>query len=145
MKYQSIVPLSMFPSSLIRLDLSGLGCPWKHMNDIGSLLPNLINLTLHHYAFCGPEWNIESGCFLTLKTLVIEDTDLVRWRPQHGSLPKLELLSIRHCYKLQQVDWTCDPSMVKKPTIELVECSPSVVAFSEQLRPYFKVRCHSSF
>ncbi|XP_042017007.1 putative late blight resistance protein homolog R1A-10 isoform X1 [Salvia splendens] len=145
MRYQSIVPLSMFPSSLEFLTLSGLGCPWKHMNDIGSLLPNLKNLELNHYAFCGPEWNIESGCFLTLNTLVIEDTDLMQLRPQHGSLPKLELLSIRHCYKLQQVDWTCDPSMVTKPTIELVECSPSVVAFSEKLRPHFKVRCHSSF
>ncbi|XP_042015760.1 putative late blight resistance protein homolog R1B-12 [Salvia splendens] len=145
MKHGCMVPLSMFPSSLTKLNLSGLGCLWKHMNDIGSLLPNLKSLELTHYAFQGPEWNIEVGCFLKLKTLIIEDTDLVRLRLQHGSLPSLDLLSIRHCYKLQQVDWTCDPSMVTKPTIELVECSPSVVAFSEKLRPHFKVRCHSSF
>ncbi|XP_047953849.1 putative inactive disease susceptibility protein LOV1 [Salvia hispanica] len=145
MRYQSIVPLLMFPSSLAVLALSGLGCPWKHMNDIGSLLPNLRNLRLLHYAFHGPEWNIESGYFLKLETLVIEDTDLVRLRPQRGSLPMLELLSIRHCYKLRQVDWTCDPSKVTKPTIELVECSPSVVAFSEQLRPHLNVHCYSSF
>ncbi|XP_042013453.1 uncharacterized protein LOC121761836 [Salvia splendens] len=41
MKYESVVSLSMFPSTLTALMLSGFGCTWKHMNDIGSLLPNL--------------------------------------------------------------------------------------------------------
>ena len=53
MKYEVMLPLSMFPSSLIRLELSGLGCPWKHMNDIGLMLPNLENLKLQNYAFRG--------------------------------------------------------------------------------------------
>ncbi|XP_047956953.1 putative late blight resistance protein homolog R1A-10 isoform X1 [Salvia hispanica] len=146
MKYESTVPLSMFPSSLTKLELNGSGCQWKHMNDIGSRLPNLITLYLQHYAFRGPEWDIESGCFLKLETLVIADTDLVRLRPQHGSLPMLDLLSIRHCYKLKQLEWTRDPSMIKT-TIELVECNPLVVASAKQLRPesLFTVRCHSSF
>ena len=91
MTYEFMVPLSTFPSNLITLGLSGLGCSWKHMNDIGSLLPNLKQLHLEEYAFRGPEWNIESGCFLKLQSLVIEDLDLVRWRAQHGSLPKLHL------------------------------------------------------
>ena len=59
MKHEYLVPLSMFPASLTVLCLSGLGCPWKHMNDIGSLLPNLRTLKLQHYAFQGSEWNIE--------------------------------------------------------------------------------------
>ncbi|XP_042013018.1 putative late blight resistance protein homolog R1A-4 isoform X2 [Salvia splendens] len=119
MKYVSRVPLSMFPTSLTVLHLSGLGCPWKHIIDIGLLLPNLETLRLEHYAFQGPEWDIVPGCFLKLQTLIIGDTDLVRWRIQHGSLPKLDLLTIRHCYKLQQLDWMRGPSMVTKPTIEL--------------------------
>ncbi|XP_042016050.1 putative late blight resistance protein homolog R1C-3 [Salvia splendens] len=146
MKYESMVPLSMFPPSLTMLYLSGLGCPWKHMNDIGSLLPNLKGLELEHYAFRGPEWDIESESFLKLERLVIEDTDLVLWRAQHGSLPRLHLLSIRHCYKLQQLDWMRGPSM-SRTAIELVECNPSVIDFAKQLRPesLFTVRCHSSF
>ncbi|XP_047969180.1 putative late blight resistance protein homolog R1A-10 [Salvia hispanica] len=146
-KYECMVPLSMFPSSLKKLVLYGTRCPWKHMNDIGSLLPNLMQLKLHMYACQDLEWDIESRCFLKLMTLVIEDTDIVRWRAQHGRLPMLNLLSIRHCYKLQQLDWTSDPSMVRTLNIELVECNPLAVASAKQLKPesLFKVRCHSTF
>ncbi|XP_042012947.1 uncharacterized protein LOC121761356 [Salvia splendens] len=141
-----MVPLSMFPSSLEGLCLSGLGCPWEHMNVIGSMLPNLTYLSLEGYAFRSPEWNIEAGSFLKLETVKIEDTDLVRLIAQHGSLPRLNLLSIRHCYKLQQFDWTRDPSMVTT-TIELVECHPLAVDSAMQLKPesVFKIRSHSSF
>ena len=116
------------------------------MNDIGSQLPNLMKLNLKHYAFRGLEWNIEPRSFLKLETLVIEDTDLVRWRAQHGSLPMLELLSIRHCYKLQQLEWVRDPSTVQT-TIELVECNPLAVTSANQLGPesLYRVRCHSTF
>lgn len=96
------------------LQLIGLGCPW-----------NLTDLELQHYAFRGREWEIESGCFLKLDTLVIEDTDSVRWRAQRGSLPRLDILSIRHCYKLQELDWARDPSTDRTPTIELVNCNLS--------------------
>ncbi|XP_042014282.1 putative late blight resistance protein homolog R1A-10 [Salvia splendens] len=146
MKYECMVPLSMFPSSLKRLQLIGLGCSWMHMNNIGKLLPNLEELSLQDYAFQGPEWDIQSDCFLKLNALVIEDSDLVRWIAQHGSLPMLSLLSIRHCYKLRQLDWTRDPSMVATATIELVECNPLVVASTKQFsESLFNIRCHSSF
>ncbi|XP_042011663.1 putative late blight resistance protein homolog R1A-10 [Salvia splendens] len=145
MKHGFMVPLSMFPSSLTRLELSGLGCPWKHTNDIGRLLPNLKILKLQQYAFQGQEWDIELGCFFKLETLIIGDTDLVRWRPQHGSLPRLELLSMRHCYKLQQLDWTRDASMVITPTIELIDCSLVVVVNAMQLpESLFQVHFHCS-
>ena len=93
----------MFPSTLTTLQLMGLGSPWKHMNDIGFLLPNLKKLDLKQYAFQGLEWNIELGSFGKVETIVIEDTDIVRWTAQHGSLPRLNLLSIHHYYKLQQL------------------------------------------
>ena len=140
-KREFMVPLSMFPSSLTTLNLSGLGCPWENMNVIGSMLPNLMFLTLKGYAFRSAEWNIEA-----LDTVIIKDTDLVRLIAQHGSLPRLKLLSIRHCYKLQQFNWSRDPSMVTI-AIELVECNPLAVVSAKQLKPesVFKIRSHSSF
>ncbi|XP_057810280.1 disease resistance protein RPP13-like [Salvia miltiorrhiza] len=79
MKYEfNTISLSMFPSSLTTLVLGGLGYPWKYLNDIGLLLPNLDFLILESYAFRGPEWKIESGSFLKLRELRIEDTDLVQ-------------------------------------------------------------------
>ncbi|XP_057812366.1 putative late blight resistance protein homolog R1A-10 [Salvia miltiorrhiza] len=130
------IPLSMFPSSLRMLHLNGFGgYPWKYMNDIGSLLPNLRALILGCYAFRGPEWEIESGCFLKLTDLYIEDTDLVQWRPQRGSFPELNNLSMNHCYKLQQLDWPYDHSWIT--TIELVECNPLAVACANQLKDKF--------
>ncbi|XP_047954090.1 putative late blight resistance protein homolog R1B-8 [Salvia hispanica] len=110
MKWEAMVPLSMFPSSLRVLTLGGLGCPWHYMNYIGSMLPNLIALSLEHYAFRGPVWDIELRCFLKLETLIIEDTDLVELRAQDGSLPWLKHLSLRYCYKLKHLDWLCGNS-----------------------------------
>ncbi|XP_057810240.1 putative late blight resistance protein homolog R1A-10 [Salvia miltiorrhiza] len=129
------IPLSMFPSSLTMLFLNGLGYPWKYMNDIGSLLPNLETLILECYAFRGSEWEIKPGGFLKLTELQIEDTDLVRWRPQRGSLPKLRRLSMKHCYQLQQLDWSYDHSWIT--TIELVDCNPSALACAIQLKDKF--------
>ncbi|XP_057810263.1 putative late blight resistance protein homolog R1A-10 [Salvia miltiorrhiza] len=139
------IPLSMFPSSLTMLNLSGLGYPWKYMNDIGSLLPNLEFLTLESYAFRGPEWEIESGSFLKLIQLEIEDTDLVQWRPQRGSFPVLCELIMKHCYKLQQFDWPYDHSWINR--IVLVDCNPSAVACANQLKDKFsfELMVESSF
>ncbi|XP_057810279.1 putative late blight resistance protein homolog R1A-10 [Salvia miltiorrhiza] len=135
-KYEfNTIPLSMFPSSLKVLRLSGLGYPWNYMNDIGLLLPNLEALMLQCYAFRGPEWEIESGGFLKLARLIIEDTDLVQWRPQRGSFPKLRSLSMKHCYKLQQLDWPYDRSWITE--VEFIDCSPLAVACANQLKDKF--------
>ncbi|XP_047954058.1 putative late blight resistance protein homolog R1C-3 [Salvia hispanica] len=64
MKYEYVAHLSMFPSSIKILNLSGLGCSLQHMNDIGSLLPNLLILSTKCYAFRGPEWEIESSLLI---------------------------------------------------------------------------------
>ncbi|XP_057810259.1 putative late blight resistance protein homolog R1A-4 [Salvia miltiorrhiza] len=136
LKYEfNTIPLSMFPSSLRTLVLRGLGYPWKYLNAIGSMLPNLKILVLKSYAFRGPEWEIESGGFLKLTTLQIEDTDLVQWRPQRGSFPKLRKLSMQHCYKLQKLDWPYDHSWITQ--IELVDCNPLAVTCANQLYDKF--------
>ncbi|KAI3464143.1 hypothetical protein Pfo_031293 [Paulownia fortunei] len=72
-------PLSIFPSGLKKLSLSGFGYPWEEMSRIASL-PNLNVLKLRCYAFRGPKWETEEKAFLGLKFLLIEDTDLVHWR-----------------------------------------------------------------
>ncbi|XP_047955461.1 putative late blight resistance protein homolog R1A-10 [Salvia hispanica] len=143
MKYELMVPLSMFPSCLLTLELSGIGCPWNHISDIGLLLPNLVFLHIYDYAFRGPEWYIKSQCFPNLETLVIKDTDLVRWRAQPGSLPRLDNLSFCDCYRLQQLDWTRDPSM-DRTSIFLIDCNPLAISSAMQL-PRCRVLTHSTF
>ncbi|XP_047954088.1 putative late blight resistance protein homolog R1A-10 [Salvia hispanica] len=142
MKWETMLPLSMFPSNLLSLALSGLGYPWQYMNDIGSMLPNLGVLRLEDYAFRGPVWDIESSCFLKLQNLVIEDTDLVELR----SLPWLKLLSLRHCYKLKHLDWLSGNTR-ETPVIELVDCNPLVYASAEEkLSEYrFEIRSYRSY
>ncbi|XP_047975838.1 probable disease resistance RPP8-like protein 2 isoform X1 [Salvia hispanica] len=142
LKYEYMVPFSMFPSSLISLELSGIGCPWKLISDIGLFLPNLKQLILDLYAFRGPEWDIESQCFPKLESLIINDTDLVRWRGQPGSLPWLEVLIVQHCYKLQELDWTRDPSMATT-SIFLIDCNPLVLSSAMRL-PRCRVYTYSS-
>ncbi|XP_057810277.1 putative late blight resistance protein homolog R1A-10 [Salvia miltiorrhiza] len=145
-KYEcNTIPLSMFPSSLTMLNLSGLGYSWKYMNDIGLLLPNLEALSLECYAFRGPEWEIESGGFLKLTQLAIDDTDLVQWRPQRGSFPELRHLMMKDCYKLQQLDWPYDHSWIT--SIGLADCNPLVVACANQLKDKFpfELTVESSF
>ncbi|XP_047956645.1 putative late blight resistance protein homolog R1A-10 [Salvia hispanica] len=146
MKWKSMVPLSMFPSSLQALSLSGLGYPWQFMNEIGSMLPNLSNLILKDYAFRGPKWDIESSCFSKLEGLVIEDSDLVELRAQDGSLCWLKLISLRYCYKLKHLDWLCG-CYWETPVIELVDCNPLVYASAEEkLSEYhFEIRSHRSY
>ncbi|XP_047953188.1 uncharacterized protein LOC125199032 [Salvia hispanica] len=145
MKWDTMVPLSMFPSSLLTLTLTGLGYPWQYMNEIGSMLPNLGILKLQYYAFQGRKWNIESSCFLKLVDLVIEDTDLVELRAQHGSLPWLKLVSLRYCYKLKHLDWLCGNSE-ETPVIELVDCNPLVYASSEKFsESKCTIRGHRSY
>ncbi|XP_047956583.1 disease resistance protein RPP8-like [Salvia hispanica] len=145
MKCTAMVPLSMFPSCLRTLALSGLGHPWHYMNDIGSMLPNLTTVILQAYAFRGPTWDIESSCFTILESLVIEDTDLVEWRAQQGSLPRLKHLSLRYCYKLKHLHLIRDSSMFTT-ALELVDCNPLVYKAAAKLpESLFAIRSHQSY
>ncbi|KAH6761497.1 hypothetical protein C2S52_018930 [Perilla frutescens var. hirtella] len=123
--------VSLFPSRLWKLYLSGLGYPWKYMEAIGEI-PNLEVLKLRCYAFKGPKWETKLNSFLDLKYLVIEDADLVQWKPRRGSFPKLEKLKMKHCYKLQEFIWPYD---ARGGSIELVDCNPLAVICAKQLKP----------
>ncbi|KAL0364510.1 UNVERIFIED_CONTAM: putative disease resistance RPP13-like protein 3 [Sesamum angustifolium] len=117
-------PITVFPSSLKKLTLSGLGFPWEYMSTIAKLR-NLEVLKLRCHAFRGPVWNAYDCQFLQLKFLLLEDIDLESW--YRGLFPWLERLIIRDCYKLKRI-----PLGIKKISslemIELVDCNPSLVS-----------------
>ncbi|XP_012852930.1 PREDICTED: putative late blight resistance protein homolog R1A-10 [Erythranthe guttata] len=133
-------PLSIFPSGLKKLSLSGLGYPWEEMSKI-DLLPNLEVLKLRCCAFRGPRWEVETKRFLRLEFILIEDSDLVHWTAGRGSFPFLDCLSIKHCYKLQEIPRRLGFELGK---IQVVDCSPSIVNWAKNLTK-IDVLVHSSW
>ena len=138
-----------FPCNLKKLHLSGTGFPWKYMHAIGSL-PNLKALKLRSYAFQGTHWKTKCYSFPSLEFLLIEENDLVQWEPRYGSFPELKYLSMKHCYKLDEM---CRPSFLHQNEgtieIELEDCNPLALTWASQLRPsyraMFRVTTSSSF
>ncbi|KAH6806658.1 hypothetical protein C2S51_031489 [Perilla frutescens var. frutescens] len=98
-----------FPKSLRKLTLSGLGFSWGEISKIASL-KYLEALKLRNYACRGPKWEVREKSFDSLKSLVIEDTDLEEWIIGYDSLRFLESLRVKHCYKLQRIRWEPDRS-----------------------------------
>ncbi|XP_057789239.1 putative late blight resistance protein homolog R1B-12 isoform X2 [Salvia miltiorrhiza] len=135
----------LLPPWLKKLHLSGMGFSWEFMDVIGSL-PFLKVLKLRAYAFRGPKWEVREGSFVKLKFLLIEDSDLVQWKPTFGSFPKLTFLSMKHCYKLEEIHWL---PHLRTATIELVNCNPVALTCAEQLQPgtnnFINVTVTSSF
>ncbi|KAK4427041.1 putative late blight resistance proteinR1A-10 [Sesamum alatum] len=136
--FPALAGFSIFPSTLRKLTLSGLGLPWKKMSIIASIR-NLEVLKLRCYAFRGPMWqNCQKG-FMNLRFLLIEDMDLEFWKSNSPFLLDLQHLTISHCYKLKEI-----PSQFKEiPTlrmIELVDCDPSLVAYTERILKQQKSR-----
>ncbi|XP_057797010.1 putative disease resistance RPP13-like protein 2 [Salvia miltiorrhiza] len=123
--------LMKLPRRLKKLHLSGMGFPWNYMDVIGSL-PLLEVLKLRAYAFRGSKWEAQETSFLKLKFLLIEDSDLVQWKPRSGSFPNLMYLSMKHCYKLEEIHWLFH---YRFGTIELVNCNPVALTWLKQLRP----------
>ncbi|KAL0385156.1 UNVERIFIED_CONTAM: hypothetical protein Sradi_2909900 [Sesamum radiatum] len=121
----------IFPPSLKKLTLSGLGYPWEFMSDIAELR-NLEVLKLRCYAFQGRAWETYEWEFFRLKFLLIEDTDLEHWYVDYESFPSLERLSLQHCYKLKEMP----PEIGELPNLEvmeLVDCHPSLVASAKRI------------
>ncbi|KAH6819487.1 hypothetical protein C2S51_003090 [Perilla frutescens var. frutescens] len=126
-------PISMFPSSLKKLSLSGLGYPWEYMSIIGKL-KNLEVLKLKRYAFRGSKWSMDhDSLFDKLKFLLVEETNLVSWEVKSCITMQLERLSIKHCYELQELPIVLQ--FLRFTKIEIVDCNPSTVAWAEQIRP----------
>ncbi|XP_047954303.1 uncharacterized protein LOC125200646 [Salvia hispanica] len=135
------------PCNLKKLHLSGMGFPWKYMNDIASL-PNLEALKLRSYAFQGSYWNIKDYRFRSLKFLLIEESDLVQMRLRYGSFPELRNLSMKHCYKFKGIHMASSFNMCSLE-IELEDGNLLALAWATQLQPrsdvLLRVTCTSSF
>ncbi|XP_057789280.1 putative late blight resistance protein homolog R1C-3 isoform X2 [Salvia miltiorrhiza] len=131
-KYGYAFPSSLltFPSVLKKLHLSGMCFSWEHMDVIGSL-PFLEVLKLRAYAFRGPKWEAREGSFMKVKFLLVKDSDLVQWKPKFGSFPDLVCLSMKHCYKLEEIHW---PSKISFGVIELRNCNPVALTCAKQLQ-----------
>ncbi|XP_042006130.1 late blight resistance protein R1-A-like isoform X2 [Salvia splendens] len=130
-RLRSQVELSYLPQCLKKLSLNGLGYCWESMSVIGSL-PKLEVLKVQCSAFPGPEWKTKVEEFPRLEFLLLEDIDPVHWRTDDDDewLPCLQRLIIRNCYKLpSQVGYI---DVLK--TIEVVDCSPSLVASALQIK-----------
>ncbi|XP_042001067.1 putative late blight resistance protein homolog R1A-4 isoform X2 [Salvia splendens] len=125
-----LIPSFMLPSSLKKLSLSGLGYPWEYMKVIGKL-PNLEVLKVRCYAFLGPTWEIGWHDFPQLKFLSIEDVDLGSWEIKMPSIQKLEFLSFKHCYNLEELP-SYLPVCVRK--IEVVESHPLSEVWAKKMK-----------
>ncbi|KAG8379250.1 hypothetical protein BUALT_Bualt07G0069100 [Buddleja alternifolia] len=126
-------PISIFPSGLKKLNLSGFGYPWEYINTIAKLG----NLQVRDYAFRGSKWEANEGDFSGLKYLLIEDTDLEYWGGGFDCFSSLERLIIRNCYKLKELPQATATNL---KIIELVDCNPLFVAFVKQIEK--NGRCH---
>ncbi|GFQ06974.1 putative late blight resistance protein homolog r1b-17 [Phtheirospermum japonicum] len=122
---------AIFPPGLKKLSLSGFGYSWGYMRAISSL-PNLEVLKLRCYAFQGAEWETREGEFVQLKFLLLEDTDLMKWRVDKGCFMQLQHLVIRHCYKLVEIPLGFNRSR-NFNTIELVDCSPAAIGCAKKM------------
>lgn len=135
LKAQVVAPphhLTNLPLHLKKLSLNGLGYSWEHMSVIGSL-PNLQVLKLQCCAFQGLGWETKAVEFPRLEFLLLENVDLVHWTTDSNEwLPCLQRLIVRHCYKLAKIPLQMGEIQVLK-TIEVVDCSPSVVASAKKI------------
>ncbi|XP_057811466.1 putative late blight resistance protein homolog R1A-10 [Salvia miltiorrhiza] len=129
---ESAPPRSMFPAGLKKLSLSGLGYPWEYMKII-SQLENLEVLKLRCYAFQGAEWEMDDDDLYALRFLLIEDTDLVRWKFTTACFIHLKCLCIKHCYQLEELPRDLSTSV---ETIQVADCNPMVETWAKDLEEH---------
>ncbi|XP_047942740.1 putative late blight resistance protein homolog R1C-3 [Salvia hispanica] len=135
-RHGHVFPVTLkLPPDLRKLHLSGMGFPLEYMDVIGNLRWLRV-LKLRSYAFQGSRWDTKRKSFRFLKFLLIEDSDLVQLKPRPGSFPKLDYLSLKHCYKLKEIR---RPSSLYTNEctveIELEDCNPLALTCVSQLRP----------
>lgn len=123
---------SSFPPNLKKLMFSSTQMPWKDMNVIG-MLPNLEMLKLKNKAFIGPHWEPEEGGFCRLKYLLIKDTDLMQWEVNGDYFPILERLSLRYCFKLEELPIGF-ADITTLQLIELEDCNPSLLTSAKHIQ-----------
>nr|GMD80123.1 putative late blight resistance protein homolog R1A-10 [Ipomoea batatas] len=114
----------MFPFLLKQLRLSGLNLSEWHLKLIG-MLPQLKLLKLEN-SFHGKVWEVSEGGFSRLGFLFLEAKNLEQ------SFPYLQHLGLRFCYCLEEIPQRF-AHILKLQSIELKQCSSSVVAAAKQI------------
>ncbi|KAH6771640.1 hypothetical protein C2S51_010044 [Perilla frutescens var. frutescens] len=122
-------PLVIPSFPLAKLTLSGFGYPWEHMRKICEL-PDLKELKLQLYAFRGENWDAKVIRLSMLRSLTIEDTDLVEWTAEYESFTCLQYLTFKNCYKLREI-----PLFPYVRDIKLVDCNPLAETCAKQKHP----------
>ncbi|XP_070028934.1 putative late blight resistance protein homolog R1A-3 [Nicotiana sylvestris] len=121
----------VYPTFLKSSTLVGTCLLWEDMTTLGQL-PNVEVLRLKCFAFQGRNWNLNEGGFKKLKLLQINETNLVHWEASSESLPRLEFLILKYCYKLEDI-----PTEIGDiPTLKLTElhnCSQAAAPSSEEI------------
>ncbi|XP_019198243.1 PREDICTED: putative late blight resistance protein homolog R1A-4 [Ipomoea nil] len=121
---------SMFPFQLKELRLSGLNLSEGHLTVIG-MLPQLYVLKLEN-SFHGKVWEVSEGGFRRLRFLLLEAKNLEQLKANTYSFPYLQHLGLRFCYCLEKIPQCFAYSSFLR-SIELKQCSPSVVAAAKQI------------
>nr|GMD81541.1 putative late blight resistance protein homolog R1A-4 [Ipomoea batatas] len=122
---------SMFPFILKKLRLSGLNLSERHLTVIGKL-PWLKVLKLEN-SFHGKVWEVSEGGFCQLGFLLLEARNLEQLKANKYSFPRLQHLGLRFCYCLEEIPRSFAHIFMLQ-SIELKQCSPSVVAAAKQIR-----------
>ncbi|XP_051136698.1 putative late blight resistance protein homolog R1A-10 [Andrographis paniculata] len=111
-----------FPKSLKKLTLSGCRIHWLWLKIVGAL-PKIRVLKLRNDACRGGEWKPLEGHFGELRSLELENVDLVRWVAEPIHFPRLRRLTIKSCPQLKMIpQGLSNISTLQK--IELVDCLP---------------------
>ncbi|KAL7109957.1 hypothetical protein ACP275_06G207200 [Erythranthe tilingii] len=137
-----------FPTSLIKLTLSGCRIRWERMTIVGSL-PNLRVLNLRDSNFAdGESWKTNDGEFARLEIMLIEKSQIKEWITEKSHFPRLKCLLLHHCRYLNEI-----PEVIgESDTLELIEIkgnNTSLVESAEQIQEEkkslgdddFQVRC----
>ncbi|XP_057772103.1 putative late blight resistance protein homolog R1A-10 [Salvia miltiorrhiza] len=114
------------PPSVRNLSLTRCEIAVEFMEYLSEELPNLEVLKLRDCKFKGL-WDAEQQEFSKLQFLLLEQVQLVHWQADESSFPRLRHLVIRRCSALEEIPSGIGDILTLQ-TIELDECSPSVVA-----------------
>ncbi|TMW92218.1 hypothetical protein EJD97_013335 [Solanum chilense] len=121
-----------FPTKLKKLKLVGTRLSWEELNIVGQW-PNLEVLKVKPNACRGLKWRPIEGGFPRLKFLLIEGTNLTRWKATNDHFPALEHLVIKHCFHLVKIPIEF-ADIYSLQLIELQNCKAKLVASTMRIQ-----------
>ncbi|KAH7847030.1 hypothetical protein Vadar_021074 [Vaccinium darrowii] len=103
LRKSTLPPGLKLPPTITRITLKNTRSKWDELSLLQTL-PNLEVLKLIDDACCGPVWNTsELEGFPQLKYLRFYYMDFKEWIASEDQFPKLEVLALEHCRKLERI------------------------------------------